>query len=61
VTTGVQHRRRYTAELAEAGPREALARLRALAAARPVMLLTAIKDLDLSQAAVLAGLLRQTM
>jgi Protein of unknown function, DUF488 len=55
-----EFRRRYTAELAEPGPREALARLRAPAAARPVTLLTATKDLDLSQAAVLAGLLRQT-
>ena len=52
-------RRRYTAELAEPGPREALARLRALAADKPVTLLTATKDLDLSQAAVLAGLLRK--
>lgn len=53
-------RRRYTAELAEPGPREALARLRALAADKPVTLLTATKDLDLSQGAVLAGLLRET-
>ena len=53
-------RRLYTAELAEPGPREALARLRALAADKPVTLLTATKDLDLSQAAVLAGLLRET-
>ena len=42
------------------GAKEALARLRALAADRPVTLLTATKDLDLSQAAVLAGLLRET-
>jgi uncharacterized protein YeaO (DUF488 family) len=55
-----EFRRRYTAELAEPGPREALARLRALAADRPVTLLTATKDLDLSQAAVLAGLLRES-
>jgi uncharacterized protein YeaO (DUF488 family) len=34
--------------------------LRALAADRPVTPLTATKDLDLSQAAVLAGLLRGT-
>ena len=53
-------RRRYTAELAEPGARQAFARLRALAADRPVTLLTATKDLDLSQAAVLAGLLRET-
>lgn len=34
--------------------------LRALAAGRPVTLLTATRDLALSQAAVLAGLLRET-
>ena len=50
--------RRYTAELDEPGARQALTRLRALAADRPLTLLTATKDLDLSQAAVLAGLLR---
>jgi len=55
-----EFRRRYTAELRQPGPREALGRLRALAAERPVTLLTATKDLDLSQAAVLAGLLRET-
>jgi uncharacterized protein YeaO (DUF488 family) len=55
-----EFRRRYTAELEQPGPREALTRLRALAAARPVTLLTATKDLDLSQATVLAGLLRET-
>ena len=56
-----EFRRRYTAELAEPGPREALARLRALAADRPVTLLTAPRELDLSQAAVLAGLLRESV
>jgi uncharacterized protein YeaO (DUF488 family) len=55
-----EFRRRYTAELAEPGPREALTRLRALAADRPVTLLTATRELDLSQAAVLAGLLRES-
>ena len=55
-----EFRRRYTAELAEPVAREAVARLRALAAGRPVTLLTATKDLDLSQAAVLAGLLRES-
>ena len=55
-----EFRNRYTAELEQPGPREALSRLRALAAARPVTLLTATKDLDLSQAAVLAGLLPGT-
>jgi uncharacterized protein YeaO (DUF488 family) len=56
-----EFRRRYTAELAESGPQEALARLRALAADRPVTLLTATRELDLSQAAVLAGLLRESV
>ena len=56
-----EFRRRYTAELGEPGPREALNRIRALAADGPVTLLTATKDLDLSQAAVLAGLLRETI
>ena len=37
----------------------ALARLRALAAAGPVTLLTATRAIDISQAAVLAELLRQ--
>lgn len=54
-----EFQRRYTAELAEPGPREALNRLRAIAADRPVTLLTATRALDLSQAAVLAGLLRE--
>jgi uncharacterized protein YeaO (DUF488 family) len=55
-----EFRRRYGAELAGPGPREALGRLRALAADGPVTLLTATKDLSLSQAAVLAELLRET-
>ena len=55
-----EFRRRYSAELAGPGPREALGRLRALAADGPVTLLTATKDLSLSQAAVLAELLRET-
>ena len=46
------------AELEQPGPREALLRLRALARHGPVTLLTATRDADLSQAAVLAGLLR---
>ncbi len=53
-----EFRQRYTAELEQPVPREALSRLRALAAGKPVTLLTATKALDLSQAAVLAGLLR---
>jgi uncharacterized protein YeaO (DUF488 family) len=40
--------------------RLALDRLRALAADRPVTLLTATKNLELSQTAVLARLLRET-
>ena len=53
-----EFRRRYAAELAKPGPRDALARLRDEAGHRPLTLLTATKELDLSQAAVLAGLLR---
>jgi uncharacterized protein YeaO (DUF488 family) len=55
-----EFRRRYTAELDTPGQREALARLRALAADGPVTLLTATRDLSLSQAAVLAELLQDT-
>ena len=51
--------RRYTAELAQGTPRDALDRLSALVAAGPVTLLTATHDVDHSQAAVLAQLLRQ--
>jgi len=54
-----EFRRRYAAELAEPGPRHALARLRSEAASGPLTLLTATKELDISQAAVLADLLRQ--
>jgi uncharacterized protein YeaO (DUF488 family) len=54
-----EFRRRYAAELDQPGAREGLDRLRALAADQPVTLLTATKELDLSQAAVLAGLLRE--
>jgi uncharacterized protein YeaO (DUF488 family) len=53
-----EFRRRYAVELAEPGPRDALARLRSDAASGPLTLLTATKELDLSQAAVLADLLR---
>jgi uncharacterized protein YeaO (DUF488 family) len=55
-----EFRQRYTAELAAPGRREALERLRALAADGPVTLLTATRALDISQAAVLAELLRET-
>ena len=51
-----EFRRRYTAELAQPGPREALARLRSLAEEKPVTLLTATKDLALSHAPILAEL-----
>jgi uncharacterized protein YeaO (DUF488 family) len=54
-----EFRRRYAAELSQPGPREALDRIRDLSAGGPVTLLTATKDLDISQAAVLAGLLRE--
>ena len=54
-----EFRRRYAAELDQPGAREGLARLRALAVGQPVTLLTATKEVDLSQAAVLAGLLRE--
>jgi uncharacterized protein YeaO (DUF488 family) len=56
-----EFRRRYLAELTGPGQRAALGRLRALAAARdrrPLILLTATRDVDYSQAAVLAQLLR---
>ena len=56
-----EFRRRYTAELGQAGPREALSRIRVLAAIGPVTLLTATKDVGHSQAAVLAGLLRESI
>ena len=55
-----EFRRRYTAELGQPGPREALVRIRDLAEDGPVTLLTATKDVGHSQAAVLAGLLRET-
>jgi uncharacterized protein YeaO (DUF488 family) len=55
-----EFRQRYLAELAEPGPRAALARLRALAAEGPVVLLTATRDAARSQAAVLAEILSQS-
>ena len=56
-----EFRRRYLGELTGGPQRAALGRLRALAAARtePLTLLTATRDVDHSQAAVLAQLLRQ--
>ena len=54
-----EFRRRYLDELSGAAQRQELGRIRALAAARPVTLLTATRDVELSQAAVLAQVLRQ--
>jgi uncharacterized protein YeaO (DUF488 family) len=54
-----EFKRRYAAELHAPTARDGLARLRELAAGGPVTLLTATRELDLSQAAVLAGLLRK--
>lgn len=54
-----EFRSRYVAELTEPGRAQALAKLRALAASGPVTLLTATKELDISQAAVLVGVLRE--
>ena len=51
--------RRYTEELSGGAQRKELGRLRGLAADRPVTLLTATKDVHISQAAVLAQILRQ--
>jgi uncharacterized protein YeaO (DUF488 family) len=56
-----EFRQRYLGELSGSRQRAALGRLRALAAAgRPLTLLTATKDVEHSQAAVLARLLRQS-
>ena len=52
-----EFRRRYLAELDASGPRARLDALRARAAASRVTLLTATRDADISQAAVLAELL----
>ena len=54
-----EFRRRYLGELTGSAPRAALGRLRALArSGRPLTLLTATRDVEHSQAAVLARLLR---
>lgn len=53
-----EFRERYLDELGGAAQRAALGRLRARVAAGPLTLLTATRDLDHSQAAVLAQLLR---
>jgi uncharacterized protein YeaO (DUF488 family) len=54
-----EFRRRYLDELSGSAQRKELGKLRALASARPVTLLTATRDVELSQAAVLAQVLRQ--
>ena len=53
-----EFRRRYEDELARGEQAEALAHLRKLAGERPVLLLTASKEVEISEAAVLAELLR---
>ena len=54
-----EFRRRYTEELSGSAQRKELGKLRALAAAGPVTLLTATRDVEISQAAVLAQILRR--
>ena len=49
--------RRYRAELHRGEPAEAVVHLRGIATTRPVTLLTATKDLEISGAAVLAAYL----
>ena len=51
--------RRYAQELERGAPRSALEHLATLATSGPVTLLTATRDIDHSQAEVLAGLLRR--
>ena len=53
-----EFRRRYRAELAEPERQAAVRHLRELARSGPLTLLTATRDLEHSQAAVLAGHLR---
>ena len=54
-----EFRRRYLDELSGRSQRTELGKLRALAATGPMTLLTATRDVDISQAAVLAQILRQ--
>jgi uncharacterized protein YeaO (DUF488 family) len=54
-----EFRRRYLDELSGSVQRKELGRLRELAATRPVTLLTATRDVEISQAEVLAQVLRQ--
>ena len=55
-----EFRRRYLAELADPQPAAALNRLRELTRTRTLTLLTATRDIDHSQAAVLSEQLRDT-
>ena len=52
--------RRYRAELRQPAPAAAVEHLREVVQSRPVILLTATKRVDMSQAAVLATVLRET-
>lgn len=54
-----EFRRRYLAELKEPERKQAIQHLREAADAGPVTLVTATRDLEHSQAAVLAGLLNK--
>jgi uncharacterized protein YeaO (DUF488 family) len=56
-----EFRRRYLDELTGRVQRAELGKLRALAATGPVTLLTATRDVDISQATVLAQVLRQPL
>ena len=56
-----EFRRRFLDELSGRPQRAELGKLRALAAAGPVTLLTATRDVDISQAAVMAQVLRQPL
>jgi uncharacterized protein YeaO (DUF488 family) len=56
-----EFRRRYLDELSGRVQRAELDQLRALAATGPVTLLTATRDVDISQATVLAQVLRQPL
>jgi uncharacterized protein YeaO (DUF488 family) len=56
----VEFRRRYLAELGDPQPAAAVNRLRELSRTRTITLLTATRDIDRSQAAVLAEQLRHT-
>jgi uncharacterized protein YeaO (DUF488 family) len=56
-----EFRRRYLDELSGRVQRDELGKLRALAATGPVTLLTATRAVDISQAAVLAQVLRQPL